>query len=65
MSKESDLHTKRTGHSDFVDRTMEEAKSLELDAPAKVDGPQEDSTASESRNSEGEALIFYENDPSI
>ena len=29
--KESDLHTKRTGHTEFVDRTLEAAKPISLE----------------------------------
>jgi len=32
----SDLHTKRTGHSEFVDKTSETVKPISLEAP-KVD----------------------------
>lgn len=31
--KESDLHTKRTGHTEFVDKTSEAAKPINLEAP--------------------------------
>lgn len=31
--KESDLHTKRTGHTDFVDKTSEAAKPISLEVP--------------------------------
>ncbi|KAL5998748.1 hypothetical protein ACLOJK_009695 [Asimina triloba] len=31
--KESDLHTKRTGHTDFSDKTLEAAKPIDLEAP--------------------------------
>ena len=31
--KESDLHTKRTGHTEFVDKTMETVKPISLEAP--------------------------------
>ncbi|KAE8653820.1 C2 domain-containing protein [Hibiscus syriacus] len=30
---ESDLHTKRTGHTEFVDKTLEAAKSISLEVP--------------------------------
>lgn len=35
--KESDLHTKRTGHDEFVDKTLEAAKPIALEAPKKSD----------------------------
>lgn len=31
--KESDLHTKRTGHTDFVDKTSEATKPISLEVP--------------------------------
>ena len=31
------MHTKRTGHSEFVDKTSDAAKPISLEAP-KVDG---------------------------
>lgn len=34
--KESDLHTKRTGHSEFVDKTSEAAKPISLEAPKNL-----------------------------
>lgn len=40
--KETDLHTKRTGHTDFVDRTEEEAKPIDLEGPkAPAANPEE------------------------
>lgn len=36
--KESDLHTKRTGHTEFTDKTAEAVKPISLEAPkAKAD----------------------------
>ncbi|KAG2651098.1 hypothetical protein PVAP13_1NG247800 [Panicum virgatum] len=34
-STEVDLHTKRTGHKDFADKTAEAAKPIDLEAPLK------------------------------
>ena len=31
--KESDLHTKRTGHTEFVDKTSEATKPISLEVP--------------------------------
>lgn len=31
--KESELHTKRTGHTNFVDKTLEAAKPISLEVP--------------------------------
>jgi hypothetical protein len=31
--KESDLHTKRTGHTEFADKTLEAAKPISLEVP--------------------------------
>ena len=33
--QEVDLHTKRTGHKDFADKTAEAAKPIDLEAPLK------------------------------
>ena len=30
-----DLHTKRTGHAEFTDKTLEAAKPIDLEAPLK------------------------------
>lgn len=36
--KESDLHTKRTGHTEFTDKTAEGVKPISLEVPkAKAD----------------------------
>jgi hypothetical protein len=35
IPQEVDLHTKRTGHSEFADKTMEAAKPIDLEAPPK------------------------------
>lgn len=35
--KESDLHTKRTGHTEFADKTSEAAKPISLEAPKPKD----------------------------
>lgn len=40
--KESDLHTKRTGHSEFQDKTAEALKPISLEAPKpKIDDDDE------------------------
>lgn len=36
-TQESDLHTKRTGHTGFVDKTSEAAKPISLEAPKPKD----------------------------
>jgi hypothetical protein len=33
--QEVDLHTKRTGHTNFADKTAEAAKPIDLEAPLK------------------------------
>ncbi|KAJ9154002.1 hypothetical protein P3X46_027383 [Hevea brasiliensis] len=48
--KESDLHTKGTGHTDFVDKTSEAAKPISLEVPKPpmdVDEPVDASTSSQ------------------
>ena len=54
--KESDLHTKRTGHTEFVDKTSEAAKPINLESPNTAnaaDGASMDVDASGSGQSEG------------
>ncbi|GER28780.1 ubiquitin-associated domain-containing family protein [Striga asiatica] len=40
MERESDLHTKRTGHTEFVDKTSETVKPIILEAPKLNDDVQ-------------------------
>ena len=35
------MHTKRTGHTDFVDKTSEAAKPITLEAPKAADGSED------------------------
>lgn len=48
--KESELHTKRTGHTEFVDKIMETVKSTSLEAAPKpameIDNPDDCSSGS-------------------
>lgn len=55
LLKESDLHTKRTGHTEFVDKTSEAAKPISLEVPKATDGEESkmDVDASSSGNTEG------------
>lgn len=48
--KESDLHTKRTGHTEFVDKTLETVKPISLEAPKvamDMDKPNDSSACGE------------------
>lgn len=48
--KESDLHTKRTGHTEFADKTSEAAKPISLEvtkAPMEVDEPGDGSSSAQ------------------
>jgi hypothetical protein len=47
--KESDLHTKRTGHTDFSDKTSEAAKPISLEAPKAVAESEQATDASTSQ----------------
>ncbi|KAJ0969655.1 hypothetical protein J5N97_022532 [Dioscorea zingiberensis] len=48
-----DLHTKRTGHAEFANKTSETAKPIDLEKPAKADGgPEESAAGAESSQSE-------------
>lgn len=63
LLKESDLHTKRTGHLDFTDKTLEAAKPIELEASKVPTITSEDNAAgavavaSESGQSEGNSFV--------
>lgn len=58
VAKESDLHTKRTGHTEFTDKTLEAAKPISLEAP-KVAAESEDAGDESASKSEGiEQLLF-------
>jgi hypothetical protein len=43
--QESDLHTKRTGHTEFVDKTSETAKPISLEVPKGDSESQEGGTS--------------------
>lgn len=53
IEKESDLHTKRTGHSEFVDKTLESVKPISLEVPKAVDESEEPAGANSSSQNEG------------
>lgn len=46
------MHTKRTGHTEFADKTLEAAKPISLEAP-KVDAEAEDGGDASASKSEG------------
>lgn len=53
-----DLHTKRTGHTEFTDKTMEAAKPIDLEAaPPKPAGKAMDVDASASAEPQGEVVV--------
>lgn len=63
LLKEVDLHTKRTGHADFVDKTLEAAKPIELEAAAKpkddvVVAAEEGAAAAASKGGQSEGELF-------
>lgn len=58
MVKESDLHTKRTGHTEFVDKTLEAAKPISLEVPKATDESQEVVDASGS-SSQPQGTTFF------
>jgi hypothetical protein len=45
--QEVDLHKKRTGHEDFVDKTLEEAKPIDLESKPKPETDVDMETAGE------------------
>ena len=54
--KESDLHTKRTGHTEFVDKTSEAAKPISLEVPKAASEVGE--AGASSSQSEGTFLVY-------
>ena len=57
--KESDLHTKRTGHTEFVDKTLEVAKPISLEVPKANTSEEEGGVnASSSHSEEGIFLVY-------
>ncbi|ONK77222.1 uncharacterized protein A4U43_C02F4340 [Asparagus officinalis] len=54
---EMDLHTKRTGHGDFTDKTMETAKPIELEAPKAADAVEESPGGAESSDLSQEMVV--------
>lgn len=57
LVKETDLHTKRTGHTDFVDRTEEEAKPIDLETPKAPAANSEEGGTSGSNEAQGFFLV--------
>lgn len=57
--KESDLHTKRTGHTEFVDKTSETAKPISLEVPKATDEPQEVVDESNSKSSQPQGIPLF------
>ena len=55
--KESDLHTKRTGHTEFVDKTLEAAKPISLEVPKVAIDTEEAVAAGSTSQSEGTFAI--------
>ena len=51
--KESDLHTKRTGHTEFVDKTLEAAKPISLEVPKAADADADGAVDASTSQSEG------------
>lgn len=51
--KESDLHTKRTGHTEFLDKTAEAAKPISLEVPKVAANEVEGEVSASTSQSEG------------
>lgn len=58
--KESDLHTKRTGHDEFVDKTAESAKPIELEVSKKSDVDMVDAGDATASADQTEGLLITE-----
>lgn len=61
--KESDLHTKRTGHTEFVDKTADTVKPISLEVP-KVTASESEEAVGASSQAEGtlpvECFVYLE-----
>lgn len=57
--KESDLHTKRTGHTEFVDKTSEAAKPISLEVPKVAATEAEGEVDASKSQSEGTLLAYF------
>lgn len=53
-----DLHTKRTGHAEFTDKTSETAKPIDLENATKSHGGTEES-ALEGESSQSEGMFCF------
>ncbi|KAM7273545.1 hypothetical protein ACFE04_028209 [Oxalis oulophora] len=60
---ESDMHTKRTGHAEFVDKTIEAAKPISLKAPKKA--PESDDPMDTSGSDQPQELVAPEDDKTM
>jgi hypothetical protein len=58
IPQEVDLHTKRTGHSEFADKTMEAAKPIDLEAPPKPASEAMDVDVPATGEQQGEDFCF-------
>lgn len=56
--KESELHTKRTGHTEFMDKTSEAAKPISLEVPKVVDSEEDAVSSACSGQPEGQTANF-------
>ncbi|KAJ0986311.1 hypothetical protein J5N97_004667 [Dioscorea zingiberensis] len=57
-----DLHTKRTGHAEFANKTSETAKPIDLEKPAKADGGHEGEVFAGPRVAGPEVMVVPEVD---
>lgn len=58
--KESDLHKKRTGHTEFIDKTLEAAKPISLEVPKVAKESEEAVAAGSPSEPEGTfAICIY------
>ncbi|KAK6145813.1 hypothetical protein DH2020_019682 [Rehmannia glutinosa] len=57
LNLESDLHTKRTGHTEFVDKTSEAAKPISLEAPKPKDDVEMDEAGDGSSSQQEEMVV--------
>ncbi|XVF37986.1 hypothetical protein REPUB_Repub20aG0058700 [Reevesia pubescens] len=63
LNLESDLHTKRTGHTDFVDKTLETAKPISLEVPKVATDTEE--AVGEGSTSQSEEMVMPEVDKKL
>lgn len=53
------MHTKRTGHTEFVDKTSEAAKPISLEVPKEDAASHDDTVGASADQNEGDVFFFF------